>query len=141
MSPRGPILALALLLTPLPILAQGGAVGGTTVSVPLADGDAATVGGTLTVQHRGKEQFLVLQSPTPYSLVHDHQAGEHAGKIIRDIPIHLAGHDADLLPLVGQTLTAKGHLEFQAAGNSWNGALLQATVVVLPGGHQLHSKP
>lgn len=133
-------LALALLLLPLPTLAQGGTVGGTTVSVPLANGDSATVTGVLTLQHRGGQQFLVLQSPTPYSLVHDHQSGEHAAKVIRDVAIHLAGRDGELTPLAGRTLTAKGRLKFQPASTSWNGALLEATVVVLPDGRQLHSK-
>ncbi len=144
MFPRGSALALALMLPALPTLAQGGSVGGpstsTTVTVPLADGDTATVTGRLALEQRSGQQFLVLQSPTPYRLVHDHQAGEHAGKIVRDIPIHLAGHDADLRSLAGQTLSAKGHLQFQPASTSWNGALLEATDVVLPGGKQLHSK-
>ncbi len=133
------VLAFALLAPPLTLLAQGGAVS-TTVSVPLADGDSATVTGVLAVRHRNGQQFLVLQSPTPYSLVHDHQAGEHTGKLVRDIPIELQGRDADLSALSGRTLTAKGHLLFQPAATSWNGALLQASVVILPGGKELRPR-
>ena len=98
-------LLLAFLLLPVPaIYAQAAA--DDTVSVPLANGDSATVTGMLAVRHRGARQFLVIESPTPYRLVHDQQTGAAAGKVVRDIPIHLAGRDAQLTGFSGRTVTA-----------------------------------
>ena len=139
MMPLASRTLLALLLLPVPaVCAQ--ASPGDTVSVPLADGDSATVTGTLAVRHRGSRQFLVIESPTPYRLVHDQQAGAAAGKVIRDIPIRLAGQDSELNPFSGQVVTATGHLHFQPAATSWNGALLESSTVILPGGKQLHAR-
>lgn len=111
-----------------------------TVSVPLSQGDSATVTGTLAVRRRGSRQFLVIESPTPYRLVHDQQSGAAAGKVIRDIPIHLPGQDAQLTGFSGRTITATGHLHFEPAATSWNGALLESSIVILPGGKELKAR-
>jgi len=130
---------LALLLAPVPaIYAQ--AAGGDTVSVPIANGDSATVTGPLAIRQRGSRQFLVIESPTPYQLMHDKQTGAAANKVIRDIPIRLQGQDAALTPFAGRNVTATGHLRFQPASTSWNGALLESSIVILPGGKELRAR-
>ena len=137
------LLAILLLpgvvaVVPAPVaLAQ--ATAGETVNVPIANGDSATVTGMLAIRHRGARQFLVIESPTPYRLINDLQSGSAAGKIIRDIPIHIPGHDAELTGFSGRTVTATGHLRFAPAATSWNGALLESNLVILPGGQELRA--
>ena len=112
-----------------------------TVSVPIQDGDSATVTGTLALHTRAGRQFLVIESPTPYRLV---LPPGHLGaprQIIRDISFTLPGQTGAILPFSGRTVTATGTLHIEPkATNSWNGALLEATTVILPGGRQLHAR-
>ena len=113
----------------------------TTVSVPIHDGDPATVTGTLTLHTRAGKQFLVIESPTPYRLV---LPAGHLGtpaRVIRDISFSLPGQTGTITPFAGRTVTATGKLHIEPkTANSWNGALLEATTVILPGGQQLHAK-
>ena len=110
------------------------------VSVPIHDGDPATVTGTLTLHTRAGKQFLVLESPTPYRLLFP-VAAHATPRVIRDISFSLPGQESTLASFAGRTLTATGrlHLEPKAA-SSWNGALLESTTVILPGGKQLHKQ-
>lgn len=113
----------------------------TTVSVPIHDGDPATVTGMLALHTRAGKQFLVIESPTPYRLVPPSGALGAPAKVIRDIAFNLPGQQAAILPFVGRTVTATGklHIESKSAA-SWNGALLESSIVILPGGKQLHEK-
>ena len=139
MQPVAFFALLALLQPPVPA-AYAQTTSGDTVSVPLANGDSATVTGMLAVRHRGDRQFLVIESPTPYRLLHDQQASARGDKVIRDIPIHLQGHDAELTGFSGQTVTATGHLQFKPAATSWNGAILESSIIILPGGRELRAQ-
>ena len=113
----------------------------TTVSVPIHDGDPATVTGTLALQTRAGKQFLVIQSPTPYRLVLPPGHLGTPARVIRDISFTLPGQTGTLTPFAGRTVTATGKLHIEPkATTSWNGATLEATTVILPGGHQLHAK-
>ena len=99
-----------------------------------------TVTGPLAVRQRGGHKFLVIESPTPYRLLFASTTNV-APRVVRDIPFHLAGGDAQLTTYTGRTVTATGRLELhQPAPTLWNGALLQATDMVLPDGKQLHAK-
>ncbi len=112
-----------------------------TVSVPIKDGDPATVTGLLALHTRAGKQFLVLESPTPYRLVLPPGHLGTPARIIRDISFTLPGQEPAITPFVGRTVTAVGKLHIEPKTTaSWNGALLEAKTVILPGGHQLHSK-
>ena len=112
-----------------------------TISVPIHDGDPATVTGTLALHTRAGHQFLVIESPTPYRLV---LPPGHLGaprRIIRDISFSLPGQESTITPFAGRTITAAGKLHIEpGTRTSWNGATLEATIVILPGGHQLHAR-
>ena len=152
------LLTAALLLAALPLLlfaqtpqnsgpttlsstsSQADTPAAPTVSVPIHDGDAATVTGALALHTRAGKQFLVIESPTPYRLLFP--AASHATpRVIRDISFTLPGQAEAITPFAGRTITASGklHLEPKTA-QSWNGALLEATTVILPGGQQLRGK-
>ena len=111
------------------------------VSVPIHDGDPATVTGTLALHTRAGKQFLVIESPTPYHLVPPSGSLDAPPRIIRDISFNLAGQQAAIIPFVGRVITATGklHIELRTK-TSWNGALLESRIVILPGGKQLHEK-
>ncbi len=112
-----------------------------TVSVPIHDGDPATVTGTLALQTRAGKQFLVIESPTPYRLVLPRGHLGTPARIIRDISFTLPGQETTITPFAGRTVTATGKLHIEPKTTlSWNGALLEATTVILPGGQQLHAK-
>ncbi len=112
-----------------------------TVSVPIHDNDPATVTGLLALHTRAGKQFLVIESPTPYRLVLPPGHLGTPARVIRDISFNLPGQDAAITPFAGRTVTAVGKLHIEPkAAVSWNGALLEATTVILPGGQQLHSK-
>ncbi len=105
-----------------------------TVSVPIHNGDPATVTGTLALQTRAGKQFLIIESPTPYRLGATRQ-------VIRDIAFTLPGQETAIIPFAGRTVTATGKLHIlPKPAASWNGAVLEATTVILPGGQQLHAK-
>ena len=112
-----------------------------TVSVPIKDGDAATVTGLLALHTRAGKQFLVLESPTPYRLVLPPGHLGTPARIIRDISFTLPGQEATVTPFAGRTVTAVGKLHIEPKTTaSWNGALLEANTVILPGGKQLHAR-
>lgn len=111
-----------------------------TVSVPIKDGDPATVTGLLAVRTRAGKQFLVIESPTPYRLVLPPGHLGTPARVIRDISFTLPGQQATITPFAGRTVTAVGKLHIEPRTTlSWNGALLEANTVILPGGKQLHA--
>jgi hypothetical protein len=113
----------------------------TTVSVPIKDGDPATVTGTLALHTRAGQQILVIESPTPYRLLLPPGHLGTPAKIIRDIAFILPGQTAVIAPFAGRTVTAVGKLHIDPnSTTSWNGATLESTTVLLPGGKQLHAK-
>ncbi len=112
-----------------------------TVSVPIHDGDPATVTGTLALHTRAGKQFLVIESPTPYRLILPPGHLGTPASVIREISFTLPGQEAAIIPFAGRVVTATGKLHIEPkAANSWNGALLESTTVILPGGRQLHAK-
>ena len=81
-----------------------------TVSVPIHDGDPATVTGLLALHTRAGKQFLVIESPTPYRLVPPPGHLGAPAKIIRDMAFALPGQQDTITPFAGRTVTATGKL-------------------------------
>lgn len=138
--PIHPLAAALLVLapfTPGTNTASAQAPAGTTVSVPIHEGDPATVTGTLVLRHRAGKQFFILQSPTPYRLLFP--LGDPP-KVVRDLEIHLPGQAAALAAFAGKTITANGKIHLTPGPPTWNGALIECRLIILPGGSRLNAK-
>lgn len=111
--------------------------------VILRNGEAVDLRGTIAIEHRGWNQFLVLRTPDPYALVPNAMVATLPvpHPVVHEFGLTLAGQDDRLASLAGKTIRVSGRLQFAPESPAlWNGTMVWATVAGLPGGGYLDPK-
>ena len=106
----------------------------------LHDGDQIDLRGMLVIKRSNWSEFLVLRTARPYRLLPSAEAASPDS--IQEFGLTLPGQDDLLARSAGRPIRVSGRLQLaQASSYCWNGTLIFATTVALPGGNYLSPRP
>ena len=105
----------------------------------LHDGDQIDLRGMLVIKRSDWSEFLVLRTARPYRLLPSAEAP--SPELIQEFGLTLPGQDDLLARSAGKPIRVSGRLQLaEASPYYWNGTLIFATAVALPGGNYLGPK-